>query len=65
MRNGNRWRVSALDAERAMIVARHLDDDARAAFGGAYLREHVTLGYEVASLDSDTHPRMTPAGAGG
>ncbi len=45
VRNGQRWRVTAVDTVRDMIAARRIGDDARAAFGGEYLRDHVTLGY--------------------
>jgi conjugative relaxase-like TrwC/TraI family protein len=47
VRNGNRWRVYAIDPERNRIAARRLDDDARAAFTGNYLRDHITYGYAV------------------
>jgi hypothetical protein len=47
VRNGNRWRVYAIDPDRNRIAARRLDDDARAAFTSDYLREHITLGYAV------------------
>ena len=45
VRNGNRWRVAALDPERNRIAAERLTDKARAVFDADYLREHVTLGY--------------------
>ena len=47
MRNGNRWRVFAVDTEHHRIAARRLDDGARAAFSGDYLRGHITHGYAV------------------
>ncbi len=47
MRNGNRWRVYAIDPEHNRIAARRLDDDARAVFTGDYLCEHITHGYAV------------------
>lgn len=47
VRNGNRWTVTVADAEHDLIVARRLSDNARAVFGGDYLREHVQLGYAV------------------
>ena len=47
MRNGHRWRVFAVDTEHHRIAARRLDDGARAAFSGDYLREHITHGYAV------------------
>jgi hypothetical protein len=49
VRNGNRWRVYAVDEdpEHPRIAARRLGDGARAAFSGDYLREHITHGYAV------------------
>ena len=47
MRNGSRWRVYAVDTEHHRIAARRLDDGARAAFSGDYLRAHITHGYAV------------------
>ena len=47
VRNGNRWRVYAIDPDHHRIAARRLDDGARAAFSGDYLREHITHGYAV------------------
>ena len=46
-RNGNRWRVAAVDADRNRIAARRLSDGARAVFDGDYVREHITHGYAV------------------
>jgi conjugative relaxase-like TrwC/TraI family protein len=45
VRNGNRWRVAAVDAATNRIAAERTTDNARVAFEGAYLREHITLGY--------------------
>jgi hypothetical protein len=45
VRNGNRWRVAALDVETNRIAAERLSDGARVVFHGDYLQEHVTLGY--------------------
>jgi conjugative relaxase-like TrwC/TraI family protein len=45
VRNGNRWRVVAVDTERGRIAAERLTDQARAVFDGDYVREHITLGY--------------------
>jgi conjugative relaxase-like TrwC/TraI family protein len=45
VRNGNRWRVVAVDATNKRIAAERLTDQARAIFEGDYLREHITLGY--------------------
>jgi ATP-dependent exoDNAse (exonuclease V) alpha subunit len=47
VRNGNRWRVIAVDTEHNRIAARRLGDGARAAFSGDYLRQHITHGYAV------------------
>ena len=47
VRNGNRWRVAAVDADRNRIAARRLGDGARATFDGDYVREHITHGYAV------------------
>lgn len=44
-RNGNRWCVVGVDAERGRIAAERLTDRARVIFEGDYLREHITLGY--------------------
>ena len=45
VRNGNRWRVAAVDAATNRIAAERTTDKARVVFEGDYLREHVTLGY--------------------
>jgi hypothetical protein len=47
VRNGNRWRVYAIDPDHNRIAARRLDDDARAVFTGDYLSQHITYGYAV------------------
>ena len=47
VRNGNRWRVAAIDAAGNRIAAERLEDGARAVFNSEYLREHVSLGYAV------------------
>jgi conjugative relaxase-like TrwC/TraI family protein len=47
VRNGNRWRVAAIDADTNRLAAERLDDKARAVFDNDYLREHVSLGYAV------------------
>jgi hypothetical protein len=47
VRNGNRWRVAAIDAETNRVAAERLDDKARVVFDNDYLREHVSLGYAV------------------
>jgi hypothetical protein len=47
VRNGQRWRVVAVDPEHDRIAARRLDDRAIGAFSGDYLHEHITHGYAV------------------
>jgi hypothetical protein len=47
VRNGNRWRIIAVDAVTNRIAAERLTDNARTVFEADYLREHVTLGYAV------------------
>ena len=47
VRNGNRWRVIAVDTEHNRIAAHRLGDGARAAFSGDYLRDHITYGYAI------------------
>ncbi|WP_319446943.1 MULTISPECIES: MobF family relaxase [unclassified Mycobacterium] len=45
VRNGNRWRVIAVDPPNHGLAAQRLSDGAHATLEGDYLREHVTLGY--------------------
>jgi hypothetical protein len=45
VRNGNRWRVAAIDPDTNRVAAERLTDQARAVFANDYLTEHVTLGY--------------------
>ena len=47
VRNGNRWRVAAIDTETYRVAAERLDDKARVVFDNDYLREQVSLGYAV------------------
>jgi hypothetical protein len=47
VRNGNRWRVAAVDPTTNRIAAERLTDKTRVVFDNDYLREHVTLGYAV------------------
>ena len=44
VRNGQRWRVYKVDADTGRIGAQRIGDDARTAFSGDYLREHITHG---------------------
>jgi conjugative relaxase-like TrwC/TraI family protein len=45
VRNGNRWRVTAIDPTTSRLAAHRVSDGARVVFDGDYLREYVTLGY--------------------
>ena len=47
VRNGNRWRVAAIDPAGNRVAAERLGDGARAVFENEYLCEHVSLGYAV------------------
>jgi len=47
VRNGNRWRVAAIDTKTNRVAAERLDDKARVVFDHDYLRDHVSLGYAV------------------
>lgn len=47
VRNGNRWRVYAIDPENQRVAARRLTDGARTVFTGDYLRDHITQGYAI------------------
>jgi hypothetical protein len=47
VRNGNRWRVAAIDATTNRLAAERLDDRARVVFEGDYVRDHITHGYAV------------------
>ena len=44
VRNGNRWQVAAVDADRNRIAAGRLSDEPRAIFDGDNMREHITDG---------------------
>ncbi|MDT5371204.1 MAG: hypothetical protein QOC62_5635, partial [Mycobacterium sp.] len=45
VRNGNRWRVAAVDTDTNRVAVERLTDKARTVFTADYLKEHVTLGY--------------------
>jgi ATP-dependent exoDNAse (exonuclease V) alpha subunit len=47
VRNGNRWRATAVDPATNRIAAERLTDNARVVFDNEYLREHVNMGYAV------------------
>ncbi|MCV7348378.1 MobF family relaxase [Mycolicibacterium rhodesiae] len=47
VRNGNRWRVYAIDPDNHRIAARRINDGARTVFTGDYLRDHITHGYAI------------------
>jgi hypothetical protein len=59
VRNGNRWRVAAIDSAANRVAAERLEDGARAVFENEYLREHVSLGY-AATVHSAQASRQTP-----
>jgi hypothetical protein len=52
VRNGNRWCVLSVDAQRGRIAAQGLTDSARVIFEGDYVREHITLGYAATVTSS-------------
>jgi ATP-dependent exoDNAse (exonuclease V) alpha subunit len=64
VRNGNRWRVLGVDAQRGRVAAERLTDNARVLFKGDYLREHITLGYAgtVAAAQGMTIGNFTTPG---
>jgi hypothetical protein len=45
VRNGNRWRVAAVEVETNRVAVERLSDGARAVLDSEYLKQHVTLGY--------------------
>ena len=45
VRNGDRWRVAAIDPTTGRVAAERLTDHARAVFDADYVKEHVTHGY--------------------
>jgi conjugative relaxase-like TrwC/TraI family protein len=45
VRNGDRWRVAAIDTTTGRLAAVRLTDRAGAVFDADYVREHVTHGY--------------------
>lgn len=45
VRNGNRWRVAAIDTDTNRLAVERLTDKARVIFDGEYLAQHVSLGY--------------------
>jgi ATP-dependent exoDNAse (exonuclease V) alpha subunit len=45
VRNGDRWRVAAIDNKTNRVAAERLTDRARAVFDADYVREHITHGY--------------------
>ena len=47
VRNGNRWRIMALDPDTNRIAAERVSDNARVVFDNDYVKSHVTLGYAV------------------
>lgn len=65
VRNGNRWQVVGVDAQRGRVAAQRLTDGARTLFEGDYLREHITLGYATTlhAAQGITVGNSTTAGA--
>jgi hypothetical protein len=47
VRNGHRWRVTAINPENNRIAAHRLDDNTVGVFDRDYVREHITHGYAV------------------
>ena len=47
VRNGHRWRVFAINAEKNHLAARRLDDNTVGVFYTDYVREHISYGYAV------------------
>jgi hypothetical protein len=47
VRNGNRWKVHAIDPATNRLAAERVDDGARAVFSADYARDHINLGYAV------------------
>jgi hypothetical protein len=47
VRNGQRWQVTAINAEHCRLVARRIDDNAYGVFFSDYVRTHVTHGYAI------------------
>ena len=47
VRNGHRWRVTAINPVNNHIAAHRLDDNTLAVFYRDYVREHITHGYAV------------------
>jgi ATP-dependent exoDNAse (exonuclease V) alpha subunit len=45
VRNGDRWRVAAIDPKTNQIAAQRLSDRGSVVFDAGYVREHLTLGY--------------------
>ena len=47
VRNGQRWRVTAVNPDNNRLLAGRLSDNTLGAFVNDYVREHITLGYAV------------------
>ena len=64
VRNGNRWRVAAIDPAGNRVAAERLGDGARAVFENEYLCEHVSSGLRrYRALRPGRHRRHHPRGA--
>lgn len=47
VRNGQRWQVTAINAENNRHAARRLEDNTLGVFFNDYVRDHITYGYTV------------------
>jgi hypothetical protein len=47
VRNGHRWRVTAINPVNNRIAAHRLDDNTVGVFSNDYVREHISYGYAV------------------
>ena len=47
VRNGQRWRVAAINPDNNRLLACRLGDNTLGAFANEYVREHITHGYAV------------------
>ncbi len=61
VRNGDRWRVAAIDPTTHRVAGQRLTDHARAVLDADYVREHLTHGYATTVHSA---PGVTAAGPG-
>jgi hypothetical protein len=59
VRNGNRWRVTAINPDDNRLAAQRLHYKTIAVFDGNYVREHITHGY--ATTVHSTHAVLSEA----